>query len=478
MSLSKLREKQAELYSQATEKNTQATSEEVSAEDATILFEECDRLIEEAQGMDEAIEQAQKREDTLNKYAGDGKAKKEANVPAEGQEGPRIKLPASAKRHFVQNFKGDKEGMSPEERAFGFGRCLLAIAARTNSDMFGHFAPLIRSHEDTFGKLYRTSERGVMGAASEGGNAGIWVPTEFGTDLISLMLRYGVVRQLFNVMPMSSDKRTDPKEGSDPTPVFVGEGVEGTDVTPTDDRTITLTARKLMAILLWSSELNEDSIAEFGDSMLRRMANGFAKKEDDCGFIGDGTSTYGQMKGVNTVLQDVDGAGTNSAGLVTGTGNAWSELTLADHEKVTALLPDFAEDADDGAVWVTHKKYYFEVMQKLILASGGVPGMEIREGVRRPIFLGWPVVFSNSYPKTEANSQVVASLGNFRRGASFGDRRAYSVTFSTEATIGSVNLFSSDQIAVKATERFDIAVHSVGDATDAGPIVGLETKAS
>ena len=72
----------------------------------------------------------------------------------------------------------------------------------------------------------------------------------------------------------------------------------------------------------------------------------------------------------------------------------------------------------------------------------------------------------------------MATLGNYRRGVNFGDRRAYSVTFSTEATVGSVNLFSSDQIAVKATERFDIAVHSPGDATDAGPIVGLQTAAS
>ncbi len=467
-SASKLRERQSQLYADATEKNTQASAENTTEEEAQILLDECDRLIKEAKELDEPIQSAESREAVLNKFSGQETQRREVGSEAPAQK-PRIQIPATARRHIVQNFKGERDGMNPEHRAYAFGRYLMATAARTNPGMFGHLAGLIRGHEDNFGTL---------NAATEGGNAGIWVPTEFGQDLISLMLRWGVVRQLFNVVSMSSDKRTDPKEGSDPTPTFVGEGVEGTDVTPTDDSTVTLTARKLMAILLWSSELAEDAIMEFGDSMIRRMANGFAKKEDQCGFIGDGTSTYGQMKGVNTRLQDFDGAGTNSVGLVTGTGNLYSELTLADFEQVTALLPDYAEDADDGAAWVCHKKFYFETMQRLILASGGVPGQEIRDGVRRPIFLGWPVVFSNAMPKTEANSQVCAVLGNFRRGATFGDRRSYSVSFSNEATIGSVNLFSSDQIAVKATERFDLVVHSVGNATDAGPIVGLETAGS
>jgi hypothetical protein len=52
------------------------------------------------------------------------------------------------------------------------------------------------------------------------------------------------------------------------------------------------------------------------------------------------------------------------------------------------------------------------------------------------------------------------------------------VTFSDQGTIDGVNLYETDQIAVRGKERFDINVHDLGDDTDAGPIVALKTPAS
>jgi HK97 family phage major capsid protein len=456
-------------------------AETEDAKERADVERQIDAMLDNCEVLDGQIERAQRIQKRLEAQEQPRDEKKTpvqldttpvADAPLEAGE-VSVKIPATVMRTTVRNFRPEKlHGMRQDERAYAFGRYLLSVAARTAPGKYGHLANHVEGHQSTFGPL---------NAATEGGNAGIWVPTEFASDLISLMENYGLARQLFANKTMFSDKRTDPKEGSDPTPVFTGEGVEGTDVTPTDDRTVTLTARKLMAILLNSSELNEDAIVSFGDSMLRRMANGFAAKEDNCGFIGDGTSTYGGMVGVNTKLQDIDGAGTNAAGLVTGaasTGSDWVNFTLANFHDTAALLPDFSNSAEDNAVWVCHKAFYFGVMARLMIAQGGVTVEETQAGARRPVFLGWPVRFSNVYPKTEAITTVVATFGDFSRGVSFGDRRAYSIDFSQQATVGSVNLWSSDQIGIKATERFDIQVHSLGDATDAGAVVGIQSSGS
>jgi hypothetical protein len=58
------------------------------------------------------------------------------------------------------------------------------------------------------------------------------------------------------------------------------------------------------------------------------------------------------------------------------------------------------------------------------------------------------------------------------------------MAFSTDATIDSVNMFETAQVAVRGIERFDINVHDVGNATataadkSPGPIVGLITAAA
>jgi hypothetical protein len=46
------------------------------------------------------------------------------------------------------------------------------------------------------------------------------------------------------------------------------------------------------------------------------------------------------------------------------------------------------------------------------------------------------------------------------------------------AVINGESVWERDQIAIKGVERIDIVVHDVGSTTEAGPIVGLQTKAS
>lgn len=468
-SLTKLRQKRSELAAKAAKAHEASLSDERTETEVSDLVAVFDESMASIAQVDADIARAESVEAILN----DGKKPAGTNELQLDEEKPKEKLitiPAASARHNVVNFIDRKlHDMDAQERGFAFGRYLFANAALTLPGKYSHHYNQIQKHEDAFGPL---------NAATSGGNAGVFVPDEFGTDLVSNMLRYGLARQVAKVVSMSSGERSDPKEGSDPTPSFSGEGVEATDVTPTDDSSIKLVAKKLTAILINSSELNEDAISEFGDSMMRRLANGFAAKEDSCFLIGDGSSTYGGMVGINTALLAADPAGATGGGLAVGTTStdtSYSNFVLTDFEDVVSRLPDFAEDAEMPASWIVNRSFYYNVMVRLELAAGGVTALEIANGRRTPIFLGYPVRFSNTMPKTPAATQVVALFGDYRRAATFGDRRSFSLSFSDQATVGAVNLWSSDQVGTKATERFDIAVHSVGSATAAGPVVGLRT---
>jgi HK97 family phage major capsid protein len=206
------------------------------------------------------------------------------------------------------------------------------------------------------------------------------------------------------------------------------------------------------------------------------MAYGFAKKEDECGFVGDGTQTYHNIVGVTRALTALSGTIANIAGLVVAAGNLFSEFTLADHESVVARLPQYADTMN--AAWYCHRTYYFETMMRLALAAGGTTAAEVISGTREFRFLGYPVRITQTMPKTDANSQVACLLGDLRMAAALGDRRENRIAMSEHSD------FANDLLAVRGTTRLDINVHDVGNASataadrEAGPMVGLISAAS
>lgn len=305
---------------------------------------------------------------------------------------------------------------------------------------------------------------------------GAVVPAEFDPMLIRLVEEYGKFRQFAKISPMSSETKSQPRRTAGITTYWVGEAATITASNPTFDN-INLVAKKLASITVMSSEISEDSAINLADELAFEMGYGFALAEDQAGFLGDASSTYGGITGVTQKLKGLNGTIANIAGLFVGAGNAYSELLLTDFNNTVALLPQYA---DNNAAWYVHKGFFHSVMQKLELAAGGVTANEIATGDRRPrpMFLGYPVNFVQVMPRTEANSQVCALLGDLAMAATMGDRRTRTVFTDP------YSLSNKDQILVRCTERVDINVHDVGNfsATASlrvpGPIVGLITAAS
>lgn len=451
-------------------------------EELVASFEATQQEIHELEA--KVLENIQKRDQALKKVETAVSATASPFGTLDGNAPTGFRIPANVKRSgSLKNFAGTKNGMDAEQRAYRFGQwCLAKITA----DLPGkfNFYDSVRFCQNylgcSFGPLvdfstgFRNAAMGEGAGDSSGGQ--YLVPEEFGMDMIDLRERYGVARRLFKMRSMSSDTRTDPRRSGGLTAYFVAENSAGTESNKSWDQ-VRLTAKDLMVISRYSSQLNADSVIAIGDDLAGEIAYAFSEKEDQCAFNGDGTSTYGGIVGVRKSLQDSAGTPTTTSagGVVVGTGNAYSELTLDDFLGVVAVLPQYADTPN--AAWVCHKSFFHNVMLNLELSAGGVPAREIMEGDRRgrPIFLGYPVEFSQVFPTTAANSQLCATLGDYSLGASFGDRQMTSIAFSEHATVGGESLWERNQIGIRGTQRFDINVHDTGSSTVAGPIVGLQT---
>ncbi len=445
----------------------------VDTDDKGVETEVIAKVIDEAgeepeastQTEDEIVEKAAKKAEEVII----AKANAPANRPAITQPTIEVKagVPNWARKHAPTYFKGVRDGKTAEERAFRFGMWAIAAVGKSSkaTKWCSENGIPVQWVEDTESKAAHGENANELG--------GFLVPEEFDADLIDLRLQYGVFRRNARYTPMSSDTKNRSRRTGGLTAYFVGEAQAGTVSNKGWDR-VQLIAKKLMVLALVSNELNEDAAINIGDDLAQEIAYAFAYKEDLCGFLGDATSAYGGILGVNTRLTTVNGVD-EGGGLILAAGNAYSEIILSDFNRTVARLPSYARL---GAKWYASPTFNDSVMQKLAFAAGGVPGMEIINGVPTNKFLGYPVELTEVMPVTEANSQVCAVFGNLQMAAMFGDRRGTTISFSEHATVGSINCFETDQIAVRGTERFDINVHDVGTATVAGPVVGLITAAS
>lgn len=415
--------------------------------------------------------------------------------------------PGQFKRYgLLRNFPNTQEGY---KRAYRFGVWCLANYANNYivdperkasvqkyaamAKRMGIGMKYVRPEEDNDRAPLMTVTKTVSGgivdtkASNEATNASsaFLVPDEFQQDLIDLREKFGIFRQNAKIVPMGSDTRSDPRRVSGVSAYFVGEDAAGTQSVKTWDR-VRLTAKKLMFLTKYSNELNEDALINIGDDLAGEAAYAFANKEDQCGFNGDGTSTYGGIVGLGKKLLAVDATIANVLGLTvaSGTGYAsnYNSVVLGDFNKVVGTLPEYA---DDAAKWYVSRYFWGSVMQKLATAAGGNRVMDVNAGARSKEFLGYPVQTAQVLPKTPAVNQIVAFFGDLRRAASLGDRRQFTIALSDAA----LNSFEQDEMAMRATERFDINVHDVGESSAgtardpvnglmAGPIVALITAAS
>lgn len=340
----------------------------------------------------------------------------------------------------LKNFRDDDRGEAVE-KALRFGHWLMASRGATKSlDFCSRNGIEVKAHTE-----------GVNSAG------GFLVPDEFETELISLREQFGVFRRNARVRPMGSDTLRIPRRSATLSAKFVGEATAATESTQTFEQ-VTLVAKKAAVLTTVSNELAEDAFVNLSDDIAGEIAYAFSKLEDQCGFIGDGTSTYGGIQGVSSSV--------GTAGQFDGDTSGYSGLTAADITSFMSLLPQYADTPNTK--FYMHKTVYHAAFENRIVASGGFSGSEFRQG-GQPNVLGYPVEFTQVMPSSYADGQVMALFGDLTQACSFGDRRSTTIQISDSA----LNAFEQDELAIRGTERFDINVHDAGDGSNAGPVVAL-----
>lgn len=323
-------------------------------------------------------------------------------------------------------------------------------------------------------------QKANVGTSLTGGGA--FIPEEFATTLIDLKEKYGVARQVCGITPMLRDQLTVPKRTGGLTVYSPGEGGTITESNPTTTN-VNLVSIGMKTLTDVSAELLNDSSLSFIDFVGGEIAQAFANKEDDCYFTGDGTAVDFNVAGFTTKMLALSATRANIAGLYVGSGNQASEFTLPDFEGVLGLAPSYV-DNEPEACWVCHKRFFTSVMMRLELAAGGVTAMEIRNGVRVPMFLGYPVKCSQVMPRDTGSSTgyqdtVACLFGAFNLASKFGEvRGGMEIATSTDFH------FNLDTVSIRGKQRVAINAHDVGNASGTeslripGPVVGLLGAAS
>jgi HK97 family phage major capsid protein len=362
----------------------------------------------------------------------------------------RMSAPAIARPKVwgsLKNFKSDDRG-DAVDKALRFGHWLLASKGNRKSLSFC----------DRHGIEVKAHTEGVNSAG------GFLVPDEFETELISLREQFGVFRREARVRPMSSDTLRVPRRSATLSASFVGEATAGTESTQTFE-SVLLVAKKAMVLTTVSNELNEDAFVNLADDVAGEIAYAFAKKEDECGFIGTGTSTYGGIQGVVDIIEN----GTTAVQYYDSTlSSSFADLSLDNIGAFMGLLPAYADTPN--AKFYMHKAVWHGAFEAALTSAGGTSAREIKDGYAgQPTLFGYPVVFTQVMRSSYTADKIVALFGDLTLAASFGDRRQTTIQISDSA----LNAFEQDELAIRGTERFDINVHDAGDSSTTGPIVGL-----
>jgi len=374
----------------------------------------------------------------------------------------KLTLPATVRRlTSLRSFKGD----NADAEAYGTGMWLLATVFRNPNYVNDRAIQFCREH----GIIMQAGSFEERTAQAEGANTlGGWlVPDILERTIIDLRETYGVFRNNTRVIAMGSDVSNIPRRASGLTGYFVAENTAVTESNKTWDA-VQLVAKKLAVLCKYSTELNEDAIISIADDLAFEIGYTFANKEDQCGFNGDGTSTYGGMYGAVVKIND----GNHAASIFTATTahTAFSTLTLADFHGVTGILPQYAKP---NAKWYVSGPGFANSMERLMYAGGGNTVSTIGGG-SGPSFLGYPVVISQVLNTTLAAdvSAIKLLFGDLRLSSTMGTRRGIMIRSSSE------RYMELDQIGMLGTERFDIVNHDLGDGTTAGPLVALKTPGS
>jgi len=280
------------------------------------------------------------------------------------------------------------------------------------------------------------------------------LPVEYSGQVVELVSQFGAARRYGTVYPLGSGTVKLPQLKTDPAFGLLAQSAGITEKSP-QTAWVTFTAEKYGGLIRVPSEMDADSVVAIGQFIARYSARQIARIEDVVFFTNDG-STYGAIEGLSKSTI------TNSkVTQMASTKTHYSDATLANVRAIRSVV-----DAAAIAMGSYYMHPSFEQYLSGLNTAGDKPYQA--NGAQGATLDGFPIRWVDVLPaySTAANVSKVFML--------FGD-----VSFQYLGVRGGVRFdtsvdaaFATDEILVRAIERFTIGLMA------AGAVSGLETAAS
>lgn len=308
-------------------------------------------------------------------------------------------------------------------------------------------------------------QNGIQATTMVGGTdelGGATVPDVMSATILKLVQEYGVFPRFARNITMTSDYQIVPQNQGGITVSTESEAASIDEANATWAK-VALTATKKACLTRISSELNEDAIVNIIDDIVNDHARAHAAEIDTQGFSG--------TAGVATKINTSSGA-TYAGSIVTAAATHLKpeDFTINDFANLIGRLPNYV--GAQNAFYMS-KPVWASSIGRLAMSAGGNNVVNYGDGPSYTFF-GYPVYFVNALNSTITNeaSAIKVLFGDLSLAALFGTRRNLNVAMSTD------RYFDTDELAVKTTTRWAVNVHSLGDTTNAGPMVALKTPSS
>jgi len=291
-------------------------------------------------------------------------------------------------------------------------------------------------------QLAREAEKVVRSFGAENRSAlttsDIPLPTQYGSEVVELIWKYGQARQHATIYPLGSGTAKLPKLKTSPAFGFMDMSEVVPEKSPKIEF-VDFNAKKAGGIVRVPSEIEADSIVAIGQFLARYMAREFAKWEDVVLFNADGSSTY---KSISGVCKKADTLGKKVQ--LAAAKTSPSDITLANLRALRAKVASAA---------LASSAYYMNLTHESHLTSfNNVTNGQVFTWTNGQARLdGFPVRWVDVLPvfDTDAHaSQYQVAFGDLSYWY-FGERGTPRIETSRDV------FFATDEIAIRALERFD-----------------------
>ena len=265
------------------------------------------------------------------------------------------------------------------------------------------------------------------------------VPAITQPRILELIPTFGQARQFMNAFPMSGNETNIPKELTNPTAYWVNENAAITD-SKAQLGVITMTPKKLAALVTLTNEILQDANVNFGQYIIKKIAQAFGTAEDSQFFAGTGSPMTGIFRSTNTFGGDDETDTTN--------------VNSLKYQNFLNCMADVDQNYLMNAKWYFHRSimpYVWGMLDgtgRLVFqpATGDLPAT----------LFGIPVVLVESAPSaTTANATAGTPfilLGDLNN-SFIGDVLGMTVSFSTDGVVDSTSLFENDLTGIRVVKR-------------------------